>query len=64
MNEALIKNVIKYKLSAASLLLDRLPPEAAKKVKTFGHVVYEAVGEFEEKPPKEDAAKTGGIPIE
>jgi hypothetical protein len=64
MREELIKSMIKYKLTMASKLLDKLPPEASSRVKTFGKLAYDAISEFETPAEQAPAAKTDSINIE
>jgi hypothetical protein len=53
MHEELIKEAIRFKLHAAEKILDLLPDEAAKTVRTFGSLVYESVGEHMKNAEKE-----------
>jgi hypothetical protein len=64
MREELIKSVIKYKLTMASKLLDRMPPAASGRVKAFGKLVCDAVTEFGAGTQTETAPKSGSVPIE
>ncbi len=45
MHEALIKNIVKFKMHMASKLLERLPPEASEHIRAYGKLIYEAVGD-------------------
>ena len=64
MREELIKGVIKYKLTMASKLLDRMPPAASCRVKAFGKLVCDAVTEFEAGAQPETSPKSGSVTIE
>jgi hypothetical protein len=70
MNEALIKELIKYKLSMACAVLNSLPPDAADKIRKLGSTVLEGLNEacreIEEKPAakSKNAEKLEDIPIE
>jgi hypothetical protein len=45
MKQALIKKVVKYKLHAARMLVDCLPPKASEQIKDFGRVILEGINE-------------------
>lgn len=45
MNELLVKCLIKYKLNAAEIMVDRLPSEISKEIKVLGRVILESLNE-------------------
>lgn len=45
MNEALIKKLIKYKLDAASTIIDHLPPDMSEEIRSMGRVILENLNE-------------------
>lgn len=45
MNKTLIKEVIKYKLHAAELLVDCLPPETSKHIKNLSRLILDGANE-------------------
>ncbi len=70
MNETLIKELVKYKLRAATAIVDHLPPELSGEIKELGRVLLESINEgFQEiknHPSQESkpAKKLDDIPIE
>lgn len=49
MNEALIKNVIQLKLTAAGKILDQLPSEMSDSLKNLGKIILEGINESSQK---------------
>lgn len=64
MHEELIKDVVRFKVKLASKLIDKLPPEASKKLRSFGETVYEAVGAALTDKESTTPPKSGPINIE
>lgn len=45
MNEALIKNIVQLKLTAAGKILDHLPSETSDSLKKLGKIILESINE-------------------
>jgi len=45
MNEALIKELIKYKIKTANDILNSMPPEMADEIRKIGRIVMEGIEE-------------------
>ncbi|MCQ1529039.1 MULTISPECIES: hypothetical protein [Lutispora] len=45
MNEALIKELIKYKLNAANAIVNSMPPKAAEEIRSFSRIIMEGIEE-------------------
>jgi hypothetical protein len=61
-----IKCLIKLKMDIALTILDKLPPEASKTLKSCGRLVYDAIGEAlnEHEAAAPDPAKPSSITID
>ncbi|MDD2492221.1 MAG: hypothetical protein PHV12_08550 [Bacteroidales bacterium] len=45
MNEALIKELIKYKLNAANLIVNSLPHNVTEEIRGLGRIIIEGINE-------------------
>lgn len=64
MNENLIKNVIKYKLTTAEKILNHLPKEMSSNVKNLSKIILESIKENSQEindEPMQKAKSSGGI---
>lgn len=43
MNEVLIKELVKYKLNAASIIINHLPPKMTKELSSLGRCILDSV---------------------
>ncbi len=57
MNEAMIKNIIDYKLSAARKLMSKLPPKVSEPLKDLGKIVLESINESSKEIKNQPAGK-------
>ena len=62
MNEELIKKAVQFKMNMAEKILEHLPADTTTKIKSFGHLIYESVGEHIDSRGKQEAqnSKTSG----
>lgn len=63
MNEALIKNIIKYKLTTADRILNQLPQEMSNNLRNLSKIVLKSINEssqeIKNEPVKKREAKSG-----
>jgi hypothetical protein len=64
MREELIKSIITYKLTMADKLIGRLPPEAGTRLRSFGKLVYDTVGEFRAGAPAAQKPQVNNVKID
>lgn len=70
MNEALIRELLKYKLNAADIIINSLPSKISGEIKNLGRVILESVNEglneMKEQPASEAkrSDKLDNVPIE
>ncbi len=63
MNEALIKNIIKYKLATADRILNQLPQEMSNNLRNLSKIVLKSINEssqeIKNEPVNKKEAKNG-----
>ena len=70
MNEALIKELIKYKLNAAGTIIDHLPAEMSEEIRNVGKTILEGLNESSRKMieetsrEKKTSNKLNSVPVE
>lgn len=63
MNEALIKNIIKYKLTTADKILNQLPQEMSDNLRNLSKIILESINEssqeIKDEPVNKRKSKNG-----